>query len=135
MITTKQLQELIDKETNIDKILQAIPSTTLIDYLDSLISSSNLSKAQIINNSTLQRNYAYQIIDGTKQPGRDKVIMLALALNTTQQHTNNLLSLSNNGSLYPKVERDALIIIALNNHYSVMETNNLLFDYHKDILK
>lgn len=93
-----------------------------------------ITKSQLIQYSNLDRTYGYQILNGTKKPSRIKVIQIALSLQLTYQETNNLLSLSNNGSLYPKVKFDAIILLALKNHYSVMETNLLLDNYHLPIL-
>ncbi|MDD8049612.1 MAG: helix-turn-helix transcriptional regulator [Thomasclavelia sp.] len=83
----------------------------------------------------MSRTYAYQIINGTKMPSKDKVIALAIALKCDLHETNNLLNLSNNGNLYSKVKRDALIIKSLNNKYSVEKTNILLDEYNLEILK
>ena len=49
--------------------------------------------------------------------------------------TNILLTLSQYKSLYPKIKRDALIILCINKQYSVMKTNELLDEYGFEILR
>lgn len=39
--------------------------------------------------TTIQRNYGYQIFDGSKVPNKDKVIQLSLALGLDLRMTNN----------------------------------------------
>jgi len=136
MISTTQLLDIINKnnQLTIDALLKQVPEISFIDYLETLLLQKNISKSRLINKANLHRTYAYQIFNGTKTPSRNKVIQLALALQLNTKETNNLLSLSNNGYLYPKVKFDATILFALKNKYSVMETNLLLEQYQLPLL-
>lgn len=136
MATTSELLKIINKNDNlsIEDLLKKIPDLSFVEYLETLMIQKKITKSQLIKNSNLDRTYAYQILNGTKKPSRIKVIQIALSLQLTHQETNNLLSLSNNGSLYPKVKFDAIILLALKNHYSVIDTNLLLDEYHLPIL-
>ncbi len=134
--TTQLLQVLQSKKTlPIDTLLEEIPNLTFSKYIQSLLEYKNLSKSDVIQKTTLQRNYAYQIFDGTRKPGKDKVLQLCLAMKLTLKETDHLLSLSDNGSLYPKVKRDALLIYALNREMSVIDTNVLLSENQLPILE
>ena len=62
------------------------------------------------------------------------MINLSLGFSLDLRMTNNLLSLSNNGMLYPKVKRDALLIYCIENHKSVYETNECLMEYRLELL-
>lgn len=62
------------------------------------------------------------------------MIQLSLGLGLDLRMINNLLSLSNNGMLYPKVKRDALLIYCIENHKSVYETNEYLMEYGLELL-
>lgn len=134
--TTQLLQVLQSKKTlPLDTLLKEIPDLTFSKYIQSMLESKNLSKSDVIQKTTLQRNYAYQIFDGSRKPGKDKVLQLCLAMKLTLKETDHLLSLSDNGSLYPKVKRDALLIYALNREMSVIDTNVLLSEYKLPILE
>ncbi len=135
-MNTIELLSLLDKnkEISIDELLDKIPDLNFVDYFETLKIMKNMTKSEIIEKSSLDRNYAYQILNGTKIPSQDKVIMLALAMNLNLHDTNCLLILSHNKILYPKIRRDAIIIFCINRNYSVMKTNELLHEYNFQIL-
>lgn len=85
--------------------------------------------------TNLHRTYAYQIFNGQKKPSRSKIIQIALALQLDIRETNNLLSLSDNGYLYPKVRYDAIILYALEHKKSIIDTNLILDMYELPILE
>ncbi|MFQ8705827.1 MAG: hypothetical protein ACLR9T_07155 [Thomasclavelia sp.] len=136
MISTTQLLDIINKNEHLtfEILLKQVPEINFVDYLEALMTHKNISKSSLINTANLHRTYAYQIFNGTKIPSRNKVIQLALAMQLDIRETNNLLSLSNNGYLYPKVKFDATILLALKNKYSVLETNLILEQYQLPLL-
>ena len=75
------------------------------------------------------------IFNGQKKPSRSKIIQIALALQLDIRETNNLLSLSDNGYLYPKVRYDAIILYALEHKKSIIDTNLILDMYELPILE
>ena len=99
------------------------------EYLTQLLDEKGLTKAQVITDSNIQKNYGYQIFDGSKTPSRDKVIALALAMQLTLDEANRLLHLSNNGILYPKIKRDSIIIFGLENNQKIIDLNITLDDF------
>ena len=121
MISTTQLLDIINKNEHLtlETLLKQVPEINFVDYLEALLAKKNMSKSILINKANLHRTYAYQIFNGTKIPSRNKVIQLALAMQLDIRETNNLLSLSNNGYLYPKVKFDAAILLALKNKFMV----------------
>lgn len=114
--------------------MESVDNLTFSKYLNHILEIKHVTKAQVLSMTTIQRNYGYQIFDGSKVPNKDKVIQLSLALGLDLRMTNNLLSLSNNGMLYPKVKRDALLIYCIENHKSVYETNECLMEYGIELL-
>ena len=67
----------------------------------------------MIRASLIQRNYAYQILNGTKNPGRDKVLALCIAAHMNYEETQRALALADLGKLYPRRKKDSIIIFAL----------------------
>lgn len=136
-MTTIELLDILKQNTNlcIEDLLKKIPNLTFVDYLDTLCEHKQISKSDIIKKTTLDRTYAYQIFNGSKIPSSDKVIQIALALSLNLHDTNNLLTLSKNKCLYPKLKRDALLILCINRGYTVLKTNELLDEYHFEILE
>lgn len=136
MISTTQLLDIINKNEQLtfEVLLKQVPEINFVDYLEALLAQKNISKSSLINSANLHRTYAYQIFNGTKIPSRNKVIQIAIAMGLNIRETNNLLSLSNNGCLYPKVKFDATILLALKNKYSVLETNLILEQFQLPLL-
>ena len=122
--TTDQLLKILQNSNNINSYLtdnnSNISNISFHEYLTQLLDEKGLTKAQVITDSNIQKNYGYQIFDGSKTPSRDKVIAL--------DEANRLLHLSNNGILYPKIKRDSIIIFGLENNQKIIDLNITLDD-------
>lgn len=131
---------------HLDKILSAISSekemvsfmkipkvvsgfTSFHDYFQSLESVQSMGSSELISKSSLERSYYYQIMKGTKKPGRDKVLRLCLAAGLNLHQTKRALELSGNASLYSRNPRDIILAVAINQKSGVIETNLLLSNY------
>lgn len=134
MISTTQLITLLNQNTPLDDILEILPDLDFVSYLEACLEKKDLKKSEVIEKTNLQKNYAYQICNGTKKGSKEKIIQLALAMHLDLHDTNNLLSLSNNGLLYAKVKKDAILIYALQHHYNLYQTNELLLAHGFEIL-
>ena len=134
MISTTQLITLLNHNTPLDDILEILPDLDFVSYLEACLEKKDLKKSEVIEKTNLQKNYAYQICNGTKKGSKEKIIQLALAMHLDLHDTNNLLSLSNNGLLYAKVKKDAILIYALQHHYDLYQTNELLLAHGFEIL-
>lgn len=108
----------------------------LADYLNRYIASHpNLSVPQIIKDSLLNRNYAYQILNGQrKNPSRNHLIPLCMAMHMDLDETNRALKIGKSGTLYSKEKRDALIILCIHQkQYDLMKVNELLYEHGFDL--
>ena len=98
------------------------------EYFCAHLQINNILESEVICASQIQRNYAYQIINGTKNPGRDKALALCLAAHMTYEETQRALGLAYLGKLYPKRKRDSIIIFAIDKKISVQQVNELLYE-------
>lgn len=137
MISTTQLLYIIKSDENLtlEQLLLQVPEIDFVTYLETLLLKKDVSKSELIKMTNLHRTYAYQIFNGQKKPSRSKIIQIALALQLDIRETNNLLSLSDNGYLYPKVRYDAIILYALEHKKSIIDTNLILDMYELPILE
>ena len=137
MISTTQLLDIIKSDENLtlEQLLLQVPELDFVTYLETLLLKKDVSKSELIKMTNLHRTYAYQIFNGQKKPSRSKIIQIALALQLDIRETNNLLSLSDNGYLYPKVRYDAIILYALEHKKSIIDTNLILDMYKLPILE
>ena len=107
---------------------------TSAEYLCNMISEHKMEKAAVIAGSGIERTYGYQILNGLKNPGREKTVALCLAAGCDLKETQRALEISGAGILYPKRKRDAILIFALSKGLSVMETNALLDEFEDPAL-
>lgn len=112
-----------------------LTSYSLSEYLDKLLTEKKLSKANVINASGLNQVYAYHIFSGMKNPSRDKVLALALALKLTPKEAQYLLKYAKAKELYVRNKRDSILIFALNQRLNAIDTNQLLAELSEPILE
>ena len=133
-MNTKSTEELMNVLINTDNTTTL--ETVLIETEDAkasfsemvnrMLTEQNMTPADLQRKSGIARTYIYQILDGTRNPGRDKVIAVALALKADIDVTQRMLKVTGNAVLYPKDKRDAVIIFAVNKKMTVIDVNNLL---------
>ena len=99
------------------------------EYFRSLDAVQEMDSGELIRNSGLERSYYYQVMRGTRSPGRDKVLRLCLAAGLNLKETTRALELSGNAVLYPRKRRDIILTVAVNQMADVDDTNLLLFKY------
>lgn len=135
-VKTNDIENILKhtSKTDLQPVLDSFTEDSFTSEFNRLLYAINLSKSELIKKTTLDRNYAYQIIQGTKKASKDKVIQLGLALSCSLDEINRLLKLSNNSILYAKNKRDILIIVAFETKLSVMETNDLLNSHQFEVL-
>ena len=95
MAETNQLLKTIQetKSDGLNTLMESLDNLTFSEYLNHILDAKHMSKAQVLLKTTIQRNYGYQIFDGSKVPNKDKVIQLSLGFGLDLRVTNNLLSL------------------------------------------
>ena len=131
------LNSINNKDTLNDYINNKINSydtLTLSDYFDAIFKEKNLKKSDVINSTNLNRTYAYQILNGTKKASRNKILQLCIGAKLNLNETQKALTLGNVGNLYAKNPRDSIIIFSLNKGISVLDVNDLLFQFEEEIL-
>lgn len=138
---SKNTQELLNILKNTNSIASYIQNESthfstipLSEYLEKLLVQKNLKKSQCIEAANLQRNYGYQIFSGERIPSRDKVIALCFAMQLTPEESHSLLCSAGYPDLYPKNKRDSILIFGLTKKLSLLETNELLFEFNENIL-
>ena len=114
---TKDLEDILKKAGALekDRILKEIRDVSFVDYINEILLEKDLEKSDIIRDAQIPRTYAYQIFQGSKQAGRDKIL----------QHHNHL---------YAKQQRDAILIFGISKQYSLIQINELLDEFHHELL-
>lgn len=137
--TSDLLKELTAENADISEYISSNPDSfingNIKDYWEGIIDKSGLTKSSIINKSDFSYCYFYDIINGRKIPGKDKVVRLILAMKLSLDDCQDALRISSKSALYPKIKRDSILIFALNNSPSIYETNDLLTKHGEEQFK
>jgi DNA-binding phage protein len=107
---------------------------TFPEYFRSLPAVQEMDTGELIRSSGLERSYYYQVMKGTRNPGRDKVLRLCLAGGLDLRETTRALELSGNAVLYARSRRDIILTVAINQKAGVIDTNLLLDKYGEEPL-
>ena len=98
----------------------------LADHLNQLLADKNITVADVVRGSYLDRGYVYQIFSGKKTPSRDKLIAIAFGMHLSGDETQKMLKFSGNRDLYARDARDAIILFCLQRKMVIYEANDLL---------
>lgn len=133
---TKDLEDILKKAGALekDRILKEIRDVSFVDYINEILLEKDLEKSDIIRDAQIPRTYAYQIFQGSKQAGRDKILQLAIAIKLNLEETNRLLTVAHHNHLYAKQQRDAILIFGISKQYSLIQINELLDEFHHELL-
>ena len=108
--------------------------TALCDALADLLVQKGLTRSQAIRSSMLNTIYGQQIFAGTKTPSRDKLLAIALGMQLSFQETDTLLKQQGYARLYPRRQRDAVIIYGLLHRMTPLDVNTLLYENEMETL-
>lgn len=104
-------------------------NTSLSEQLNMLLEKYCIKKAEAIKRSELSEIYAYQIFSGVRVPERKKLLSLAIGMGISFSEVQLLLRSCSYAPLYVKNEFDCIIIYGIIKHMSVIEINELLFEF------
>ena len=137
--TEDLLEELQNENCKIDEYLkgngESFVYDKIKDFWEAAIEKSGYSKSNIINKSDFSYCYFYDVINGRKIPGRDKIIRLIRTMHLSVDECQEALRISGRSALYPRIRRDAIILFAISNGYSIYQLSELLADAGEEPLK
>lgn len=142
--SSKTTEELTNEIKNVDDINKfkkindnEFLDINLSDYLTGLLTKYSVDKSTVFKTAHMtDNNYGYEIFSGKKtNVSRDKLIHIAFGFPLTCEETNDMLILGKMRPLYPRDKRDALIMYALNNKYTIDKVNDLLFENKEKIIE
>jgi len=109
-------------------------SGDLSALLAQLLESKGLKKAQVIKNAELSEVYGYQIFSGIRVPERKKLLCLAVGMKLNIEETQQLLKCAGYSQLYVKLPFDSIVLYGLCKELSVVQINELLYEYELETL-
>lgn len=122
-----------DISTYLDNNQEEFLDVPLHRHLKSLLAEKQLNVSQVAERSN-KGEYIYQVFRGIKNPGRDVVISIALAMELTLAETGQLLRIARMPLLDARNRRDSIFIFALNRRLTVPDTNDILYEFNEPCL-
>lgn len=137
-LSTNELFELIQDSRSLEGFYESvdgnIPNIRTSEYLAQLLVHYSLAKQAVIGAAGLDRSTGYTIFSGQRNPKRNTLLRIALAMQLTLQETQQLLKIAQRGELYPKNRRDAAIIYCIHQHLCPIDTELLLDQIGEELL-
>ena len=135
--TSKIVEELglcPDFKTFYNENKQYLITTTLSETLEQLLNKKGLKKSDVIKQSEMSEVYGYQIFSGIRVPERNKLLCLAVAMGLNIDEMQILLKTAGYTPLYVKLPFDSVVLYGICKGMSVIEINELLYEYGLDTL-
>lgn len=127
IIAGKDISFYID--TNQEEFL----NISLHEHLKKLLLQTHLKVSQVVERS-YKGEYVYQVFRGIKNPGRDIMLCIALAMELNLEETGLLLRIARMPLLDARNRRDSIIIFAVNRNLTVPDTNDILYEFQEPCL-
>ncbi len=107
---------------------------TLQEHLAVLLQETGLPKAEVLRRAEINDIYGYQLFAGSRRPSRDKVVALCVGFGLSAERTQQLLKATGFAPLYPKNQRDSILLFGLQNGHTVLQINSALYEYGEPTL-
>lgn len=128
---TEFLQSELKHASSLEQFIkeneQNLRAKSVPEYLNDMLIKYDMEKSDVVRRSGLSGTYAYQIFDGKKSAGREKLIQLAFGFPLNLEETQRLLRFGGHNELYVKKKREAFIMYALEKGYELDRVNELLY--------
>ena len=85
-----------------------------VSYMDELLARKQLKRQEVLLRANLPQKYGYKLLTGESHTtNRDKILRLCFAMELDLKQTQRVLNLYGMNELYPKNQRDVILIVAL----------------------
>lgn len=134
--STAYLQSELKQATSLEQFMKDngknLKAKTVPEYLNEMLIKYNVEKSDVVRRSDMSGTYVYQIFDGKKGAGREKLIQLAFGFPLSLEETQKLLCFGGHNELYVKKKREAFVMYALQKGYTIQQVNELLYQNEEE---
>ena len=102
-------------------------------HLKELLKRKGMRMSQVADRSN-KGEYIYQVFRGIKNPGRDVVLCIALAMKLDLEEVQYLLRIGRMICLDARNRRDSIVMFGIVRGISVAEVNDILYEFGEDCL-
>ncbi len=124
---TEEFVNHIKKGTEADELKESfITKTSAINYLTHRINAKGITKKHIVNKITPGDSNGYKYLNGNRKMKRDLLLKVCITCNFTPEETNVMLKQFNFIELYPRVQRDYIILSGITENENIDAVNERL---------
>lgn len=116
MLTLELEEKLKSAKAFDEEMIEDNVSPGLTNLLSQYIDEKKMKRSSIIRILNVDRNYGYQILNGTRCPTRNCLIRISLILKLDTDQINYLLRLAGKSPLYVRNTIDAKVFYAVKHH-------------------
>ena len=130
-ILAKAKPDQLDQYFKENEKFMADPSKGFYYYMKDVLEEKNIRLKDVYSFAGVTESYGSKILTGEKHTkNRDLIIRFCIAGHFSWEETNRALKLYGVNELYAKNERDACIIVALNNRvYDMNDIDEMLMQH------
>ena len=134
-LSTNDIFEKIEKGEPVDvKEVEFVSPDTMRDKLYAKITEMPSSINHFADLCGIYPSHLHEFLKGTKNLGRDKLIIVCIVLKLNLRETREVLKCTLQSDFYPKNQRDFIIMSGIKAHRSVDDINELLMNNGLSIL-
>ena len=137
-LSTEELMRLLFMEASLDHLLTKSESSVQLpsfsDYISALCRERGEPAEHVIKRANIEKSFGHQLFTGRRKPSRDTALQLAFGFELDYQGAQALLKAARKNLLYPKVQRDMVVIYCLHHRCDVLECQVLLEQYGLPLL-
>lgn len=98
-------------------------------YLERLMLKYDKANATLSKEAGLATSYVGHIVNGKREPSRDALIAICLAMRTSLEELQDLLKYAGHAPLYVRRKRDVIIWFGIMKRKSIIEIDIDLYDH------
>lgn len=142
---TNELEHILKKTKpdNIQRFLQdhaesfVSPDKPFSLFIHQLLREKGLTQQEVFLRADIPERYGYKLLSEEKRTKqRDYILRICYAARMTLEQTQTALTLYGMAALYPRIPRDAVLMIAFNQRkYDIEAVNALLSDHQMEPLR
>ncbi len=111
---THQIEKkLCEMESFDEELISENSCPELCILINGLLEEKNKSRTELIRKLNVDRNYGYQLLNGTRIPTRERLIRIGLLLDADVDQLQHLLRAASKEALYVRDAADAKVFYAV----------------------
>ena len=116
---TVDIERMIKRTKRLNmSIIEENAPPALSEYIIDCLNEKGIKRSELIRALNIDRNYGYQILNGTRTPTRQQIIHIGLYLGLDVAQVQKMLTLSERDVLYVRRPEDAKAVHCLEHHIS-----------------